>query len=240
MGFIVGKIILPYLQSSRAINDHIAVICFGRPDPPISAVTVYGPTSPQCTANLSLQEDSYQQLQVAVFFLNSMIDLTSSLLTAYFNTHQDTSLPDKVNSESQMSTDLFPSTIKLTTSVSEWYKTSVKDARSLAGCTLPSDHKLVTMDLLAPEQHGYRWRNTNKLTIYIETCRRSLLMLWLWSYTGCASEGIESEWIWISSSEGRKREEDQTTITQATEKTECIGGSWSQSASGRGLETEHG
>ena len=49
--------------------------------------------------------------------------------------------------------------------VSQRYKTSVKDAQSWAGCTLPSDHRLVTMDLLAPKQHGYRRRNTNKLTI---------------------------------------------------------------------------
>ena len=132
MGFIVGKILLPSLQSSRVISDHVAVIsCFGRPDPLVqSSCTVYGHTSPRCTANPSLQEDSYQKLQVAVFFLNSMIDLTSSLPTAYFNTHQDTSLPDKVNSESQTSTNLFPSTIKLTTSLSQRYKISVKDVRS--------------------------------------------------------------------------------------------------------------
>jgi len=41
----------------------------------------------------------------------------------------------------------------------------VKDAQSWAGCRLPSDHRLVTVDLLAPKQHGYRRRNTNKLTI---------------------------------------------------------------------------
>ena len=40
--------------------------------------------------------------------------------------------------------------------VSQRYMTSVKDARSWgAGCTLLSDHKLVTMDLLAPKQHEY-------------------------------------------------------------------------------------
>ena len=48
--------------------------------------------------------------------------------------------------------------------VSQRYKTSVKDARSWAGCTLPSDHRLVTVDLLAPKQHGYRWHTTIKLT----------------------------------------------------------------------------
>ena len=67
MGFVMGKILLPSLQSSQVINDHLAVIsCFGKPDPPISAVTAYGPTSPWCTANPSLREDVYQQLQVAV------------------------------------------------------------------------------------------------------------------------------------------------------------------------------
>ena len=65
--FIVGKILLPLLQSSRVISNHVTVIsCFGRPDPPISAVTAYGPTSPRCTANPSLRVDFYQQLQVAV------------------------------------------------------------------------------------------------------------------------------------------------------------------------------
>ena len=49
--------------------------------------------------------------------------------------------------------------------VSQRYKTSVKDAQLWAGCTLPSDHRLVTMDLLAPKQHGFRQSNTNKLTI---------------------------------------------------------------------------
>ena len=67
MGFVVGKILLPSLQALRVISDCIAVTsCFGKPDPPISAVTAYRPTNPQCTANLSLREDFYLQLQVAV------------------------------------------------------------------------------------------------------------------------------------------------------------------------------
>ena len=49
--------------------------------------------------------------------------------------------------------------------VSKSYKTSVKDAWSWAGCTLPNDHRLVTMGLLAPKQHGYQRHNTNKLII---------------------------------------------------------------------------
>ena len=49
--------------------------------------------------------------------------------------------------------------------VSQRYKTSVRNAQSWAGCTLPSDHRLVAVGLLAPKQHGYRRRNTNKLTI---------------------------------------------------------------------------
>ena len=45
---------------------------------------------------------------------------------------------------------------------------SVKDAQSWAGCTLPSNHRLVTVDLLAPKQHGFRQSNTNKLTIHTD------------------------------------------------------------------------
>ena len=61
------KILLPSLQLSRVISNHLAVIsCFGKPDPPIRAVTAYGLTSPHCTANPSLREYYYQQLQVAV------------------------------------------------------------------------------------------------------------------------------------------------------------------------------
>ena len=41
----------------------------------------------------------------------------------------------------------------------------MKDARSWAGCTLPSDHRLVTMDLLAPKLHWYRRCDTRKSTI---------------------------------------------------------------------------
>ena len=67
MGFVVEKILLPYLQSLRIISNCVAVIsCCSKPEPPISAVTAYGPTSPCCTANPSLREDFYQQLQVAV------------------------------------------------------------------------------------------------------------------------------------------------------------------------------
>ena len=53
------------------------------------------------------------------------------------------------------------------------YTTSVKDAQSWAGCTLPIDHRLVTMDLIAPKQHWYITDNhhnptidTEKLTTY--------------------------------------------------------------------------
>ena len=49
--------------------------------------------------------------------------------------------------------------------VSQRYKTSVKDARSWAGCTLSSDHRLVTMDLLAPKLQWYRRRDTRKSAI---------------------------------------------------------------------------
>ena len=49
-------------------------------------------------------------------YLNFVINPTSSLPTAYINTPQDTSQPVKITSESQTSTNLFPSTIKLTTS----------------------------------------------------------------------------------------------------------------------------
>ena len=39
---------------------------FGRPDPPISVVIAYRPTSTRCTANPQLREDFYHQLQAAV------------------------------------------------------------------------------------------------------------------------------------------------------------------------------
>ena len=63
-------------------------------------------------------------------------------------------------------------------------------------------------------------------------------MLWLWTY----QLYLWRNWVamnWSSSSEGHKREE-RTTITQGTEKMECIGGSWSLSTSGRGQEIEPG
>ena len=49
--------------------------------------------------------------------------------------------------------------------VSQRYKTPVRDAQSSADCTLPSNHRLVTINLIAPKQHGCRWRNTNQLSI---------------------------------------------------------------------------
>ena len=59
IGFVVGKRLLPYLQTSRVISNHVAVVSFRfcKPNPPISVVIAYGPTSPRCTANPQLRED---------------------------------------------------------------------------------------------------------------------------------------------------------------------------------------
>ena len=40
------------------------------------------------------------------------------------------------------------------------YRRIVKDARSWSGCTMPSDHRLVTMDIYPPKIHWYRQRAT--------------------------------------------------------------------------------
>ena len=50
IGFVVGKMLLPYLQTSR-VTVAMVSFRFGKPDPPISVVIAYRPTSPHCTAN---------------------------------------------------------------------------------------------------------------------------------------------------------------------------------------------
>ena len=41
IGFVVEKRLLPYLQTSRVISDHVAVVSFrfGKPNPPVSVVS---------------------------------------------------------------------------------------------------------------------------------------------------------------------------------------------------------
>lgn len=65
IGFIVGKRLLPYLQTLHVISDRVAVasFCFGKPDPPSSVACN---TSPCYTANPQLRIDFYQQLKEVV------------------------------------------------------------------------------------------------------------------------------------------------------------------------------
>ena len=212
IGFVVGKRLLPYLQTSRVISDRVAVISFrfGKPDPPISVAIAYGPTSPRCTANPQLREDFYQQLQAAVDTIPKrevtvlMGDMnakvgkrcstdTYSCLGAWSKGHRNDNgeafLEFCDQSDLIITNSLFQHASRHITTwqgyirglgehesipiynqidyitVSQRYKTSVKDARSWAGCTLPSDHRLVTMDLLAPKQHWYRQRDNRNPTI---------------------------------------------------------------------------
>lgn len=68
MGFAVSRRLQPYLQTSHAISDRVAVIsvCLNKSDPSVSVIIAYGPTSPRCTPDPQLKEDFYQQLQAAV------------------------------------------------------------------------------------------------------------------------------------------------------------------------------
>ena len=53
IGFVVGKRLLPYLQTSRVISDRVAVVsfCFGKPDPPISVVIAWERQRAQVTTD---------------------------------------------------------------------------------------------------------------------------------------------------------------------------------------------
>ena len=68
LGFVLGKRLQPYLQTSCSVSDRVAIVSFrfGKPEPSISVIIAYGPTSPRCQSNPQLREDFYQQLQAAV------------------------------------------------------------------------------------------------------------------------------------------------------------------------------
>ena len=58
-----------YQRSRRAVVS----FRFGKPDPLVSVVIAYGPTTPRCTANPQLKEDFYQLLQAAVDTIPKMV-----------------------------------------------------------------------------------------------------------------------------------------------------------------------
>ena len=100
-----------------------------------------------------------------------------------------------------MKTNQFPFTTKIDyITISSRYKTSVKDARSWAGCTLPSDHRLVTMDLIIHPNNidvadttttilPLTWRSSLRTGMYRRICRVYMF------HHSCPTPHIESSWV---------------------------------------------